>query len=372
LVSHTRLLNGARLDTATGRVTVGAGATWHDLNAATLPYGRTVPSGNASSTGVVGVALGGGVGVFTRAWGLTCDHLVRVGLVDAEGRHSDVGPDRHPDLFWLARGAGRGLGVVTELEFETRPIGREVATAQCFYPLERAREVMAAFFAAVRSSPRQVSPQLTLRRLPDAPALDAALRGRWLVAVGAAYAGPTSAAQAALEPFGRLDEPNEPVVDLSGNYPVLESAPPWSATLRAHSWGYFLDEPDEDMIATVLGAFHPGRPPGASVTLRTLGGAAAETGDEATAFAHRQARFLLTVQVEWHDPDLDEPCMRWCDDLGSAIRDGGARGVYANFCGEGPRFPALRRAAYADVARVDDILHTHDPRGVFREMAMRP
>ncbi|MDA2810920.1 FAD-binding oxidoreductase [Nocardiopsis sp. RSe5-2] len=369
VVVDMRGLDRVVLDPGTGRVTAGAGATWRDVAAATVPYGRAVPTGNAPSTGVVGVALGGGIGVFTRAWGLTCDRVVRVGLVDPEGRRRDVGPDRDPDLFWLARGAGRGIGVVTEIEFDTRPVAPEIATAQAFYPLSDAVDVLEAFARAVGASPDQVSPQATLRRLPDSAGLPPALRGRWLVAVGAAYAGPPHEAGPVLEPFRRL---GEPVADLSGDHPVQEPAQPWRSTLRAHSFGAFLDALGPATVRTIAAAFGGGRPPGASVTLRSMGGAAAEADDDATAFAHRRARFLLTAQAEWDDPRDDEACTAWCEALERSVRSEGATGVYGNFCADLEGFAARRADAYGATDRIDAILRRHDPDGVFRGMAMRP
>src|SRR2546430_426926 len=64
------------IDGQSDRVTVGAGARLIDLYDAVAARGQGVPAGSCASVGVTGLTLGGGMGVLSRAWGLTCDELV--------------------------------------------------------------------------------------------------------------------------------------------------------------------------------------------------------------------------------------------------------------------------------------------------------
>lgn len=60
----------------------------------------------------------GGYGFFSRRFGLTCDSLKRVRMVDGLGQVHDS--DTDPELLWACRGGGTaGLGVVTQLEYTT-------------------------------------------------------------------------------------------------------------------------------------------------------------------------------------------------------------------------------------------------------------
>ncbi len=79
------------------------------MDAATAPHGLIVPAGIMSETGVAGLALGGGIGWFSRKHGLTCDQFVSLELVLASGEVIEVTADEHPDLLWALQGRRRQL-----------------------------------------------------------------------------------------------------------------------------------------------------------------------------------------------------------------------------------------------------------------------
>ncbi len=90
-------------------VHAGGGCLLGTVDAATAPHALIVPAGIMSETGVAGLALGGGIGWFSRKYGLTCDQFVSLELVLASGEVIEVTADSHPDLFWALRGRRRQL-----------------------------------------------------------------------------------------------------------------------------------------------------------------------------------------------------------------------------------------------------------------------
>lgn len=83
-----------------------------------LPKGRLLPSGSCASVGLSGITLGGGYGLFARQFGLTCDYLSGVRMIDAGGNIIDS--DDYPELLWACRGAGNGnFGIITQMRFDT-------------------------------------------------------------------------------------------------------------------------------------------------------------------------------------------------------------------------------------------------------------
>lgn len=122
LVIDLSQMNRLQLD-AGGRLTAGPGCKLGQLFEYLLPRERLIPTGSCGGVGIAGLTLGGGYGMFSRKYGLTCDSLTRVRLVDGQGRLQDSRAT--PELLWACRGGGNGnFGIVTSLEFDTQPAPR--------------------------------------------------------------------------------------------------------------------------------------------------------------------------------------------------------------------------------------------------------
>lgn len=66
--------------------TIEAGANLGTIYKELWNYGVTIPAGTSASVGIVGLALGGGIGMLSRLYGLTCDQLMEVEMVQACGK----------------------------------------------------------------------------------------------------------------------------------------------------------------------------------------------------------------------------------------------------------------------------------------------
>ncbi|HEY3556594.1 MAG TPA: FAD-binding oxidoreductase [Kribbella sp.] len=129
-VGASTIANGLQVDVgglksmsySNGVLTVGAGARLYDVHAFLDRYGRSLPTGTCPTVGVAGLTLGGGMGVHTRTYGLTCDRVVGMSVVTADGKVHNVSASSDADLFAALRGGGGGnLGVVTSFQFATIP-----------------------------------------------------------------------------------------------------------------------------------------------------------------------------------------------------------------------------------------------------------
>src|SRR5207245_7946399 len=123
IVIDLSLMQGSRVEPGTRRVRAQGGVRWREFDHETQAHGLAVPGGVISTTGIAGLTLGGGLGWLTRRFGLSCDNLVSVDLVTADGRQLVCSETSNPDLFWGLRGGGGNFGVATSFEYRLHPVG---------------------------------------------------------------------------------------------------------------------------------------------------------------------------------------------------------------------------------------------------------
>ncbi len=141
-----------------GRVSavVGAGTQLVDFYDQLSQAGVLVPGGSCPTVGIAGLALGGGVGVLGRKYGLTCDAIESVRIVTADGRLLTCDPTHDADLYWACRGGGGGnFGVVTSFTFGAVPIP-ELALWTLDWPPSAAADVLGAWLAWVHTTPDEL------------------------------------------------------------------------------------------------------------------------------------------------------------------------------------------------------------------------
>lgn len=123
-------------------LTVGAGAKLYDVHAFLDKHGKSLPTGTCPTVGIAGLTLGGGLGVHTRAFGLTCDRIQSLGVITADGVARNVSATSDPDLFWALRGGGGGnLGIVTSFKLITIP-ATKLGFFRLTWPESRAADVV--------------------------------------------------------------------------------------------------------------------------------------------------------------------------------------------------------------------------------------
>lgn len=336
LVIDLSAIAGVHVDPAARTARVGAGATWGDVDRATQVHGLATTGGEVSGTGVAGLTLGGGLGVMMRAHGLSCDNLRSVEIVTADGAVRTASADVHPDLFWAARGGGRGIGVVTSFELALHPLGPEVAGALVLYRYEDAAAVLRAWRDVAAGAPRTVAPELALWSIPPLPDVAEEMHGAPVVVVAGVFVGPAADAGPVLAPLRGLATP---VADLSATSSYVESQSAldglFPAGARYYWKSHFVDELTDDLVDELV-AVGAGRPtPESVVFLRTLGGAIADVAGDETAYPHRGALFNVSVDASWHDPALDASAVAWARSSWDRLAPFATGGVYLNFAGLG-------------------------------------
>lgn len=155
LVADLAALRSVSVDTHARTATVGAGALLADVYTALSARGVAIGAGSCPTVGITGLTLGGGVGVLSRAYGLTCDQLRSAEVVTADGRIRTVDAHTDADLFWALRGGGGSFGALTSLTFAVRP-APTIETFFLQWPFSAAGDVLTAWQGWIRDVPREL------------------------------------------------------------------------------------------------------------------------------------------------------------------------------------------------------------------------
>lgn len=369
LVVDLSEMRGVHVDPKVRTARAQGGATWADLDRETQVFGLAAPGGVVSTTGIAGLTLGGGLGWLRRKHGLSCDNLISVDVVTADGELVTASEDDNADLFWAVRGGGGNFGVVTSFEYRLHEVGPTVMAAVTMYPDEAADEALPAWKAFVEDASDEVSSQAYFWVIPDVDAFPEEARGRRVFITTAVYAGPADEGERVLQP---LREFARPLVDLSGQMPYTAVQQLFDPFLPKHERLYYFKSTDlarlDDEVMDAITAGARARPvPSMLIAIWHYGGAVSRVGAEETAFGSRDTEFLFSVDAIWDDPADTAEVIAYSRKFLADMQPYAADGMYVNFPGLGEEGDALTRSAYgANYERLVALKNRYDPGNLFR------
>jgi FAD/FMN-containing dehydrogenase len=326
--------------------TVGAGARLGAVYDALQDHGLVVPAGTCPPVGIAGLALGGGLGILGRRYGVTSDQLLRAQIVLADGRILECDENHHDDLFWALRGAGAGnFGVVTSFDFRT--VSAPHATnLHATWPYSQAAAVIEGWQRWAPHGPDELAASLKVTANGDAdtpPSVDiyAAMLGTESDAIGLldelvarVGADPITATHAHMS----FPETRRFWAQLGVAEPGTDQAPPPEVTQPQHLFAkseFFRRPLPGDAIAALLATFTLGRAPGESRELDFMpwGGAYNRVPPDATAFVHRAELFQLkhAAVVDPATTSAREAAHRWITRSWASVHPWGSGRVFQNF-----------------------------------------
>lgn len=298
IVLRTGSLHNIDVDTVRRRVTVGAGVRWQELNDVLGDTGLTGLPGSSGDVGVVGYTVGGGLSWFGRRYGLACEWLVAVDIVDAAGNPRHVTAESEPDLFWALRGGGGDFGIVTgiELALLDRP---GVYGGRLTWPAEYAPQVLTAYAEFTAEMPDELSMWAWLLELPHVEGIPDGIRGVPTVAIDVVYLGDAATCERLLAPM-RSELPG-PTADSLGPVPLsrlgdIAAEPVDPMPLLDHTT--LLHRFDAEVVRTLLEARPTDEPSALNVLeIRRLGGALDRSDSGGAAGPVGQPYMMMTGGV---------------------------------------------------------------------------
>jgi FAD/FMN-containing dehydrogenase len=357
LVIDLSAMRGIRVDPVARTARAEPGLTWGEFDRETQAFGLATTGGVISTTGIAGLTLGGGIGWLARKHGLTCDNLLSVDIVTADGRLRHASATEHPDLYWGVRGGGGNFGVVTSFEYRLHPVGPEVLAGLLIHPRARAREVLRVYRDLTRTAPEDLGAYAVLTTAPD---------GAPVTIVAVCHHGARAAGEAVLRAIRAWGPPLMDVVQpmpYTAFQTIMNDAMP--AGQRVYWRSSFLRDLTDEAIDTIVAQSEAQPSPMSASIVEFYGGAVNRVGAADTAYPHRDALYLLNMVTLWPDTGQDARNIEWVRAISSAIRPFSTGRTYVNFLGdEGEE--RVRQAYGANYERLVALKRTYDPDNLFR------
>jgi hypothetical protein len=302
-------------------IKVGPGCTLSKLYDTLLPKQRIIPGGSCAGVALGGLSLGGGYGLNSRRFGLTCDSLLEVTMVDGKG--NIINSKNDAELLWACRGGGNGnFGVVTELTFKTHPAP---ATMQSFrfksfkMTGAAAKEKMRQWFEITATLPNSC--------------FSAFLLNNKTMYILLTNTGPHNAAVqkavAQLKALGTNNTQNTPT-PLAKALKVYYGRP-HPLPFKNASAGLYKNFADiEGCIEKVLDIVTQN--PGMIYQVNTLGGEVLRSGDANTSsFPHREYLYFSELQAYWGGAAQQQKLMTSFQRIQEVFEAHGIKAQYRNY-----------------------------------------
>jgi hypothetical protein len=352
-------MKGIRVDPARLTARAEPGLTWAEFDRETQAFGLATTGGVVSTTGISGLTLGGGIGWLSRAYGLSCDNLLSVDIVTADGQLRTASADENADLFWAVRGGGGNFGVVTSFEFRLHQVGPAFLGGLLIWPRTMARDVLRLHRDFTQRAPENASAYAALGTSPD---------GVPVVVWIAFHHGPIAEGEALFQPLRSFGPPVADLIQPMSYVALQQMLDPLNPPGNRVYWkSSILKSTDDDVLDAIIDNAAAMPSPLSSAILEFYGGATNRVGVEETAYPLRDATYALNAISVWTDPAQDEPNIKWSRGLFDAMQPFSPGSVYVNFLGLGDDTDDRVKAAYGpNYARLSHIKAKFDPTNLFR------
>jgi FAD/FMN-containing dehydrogenase len=385
LVIDVTRMNAVIVNAGTSTATIGAGARLIDVYNTVTQYGLILPAGSCPTVGISGLTLGGGVGVLSRKYGLTCDNLLSAQIITADGNMLTCEANNNADLFWALRGGGGGnFGIVTSFVLQLHPVAA-LTLFTLDWPWSAAANVVDAWQNWVSQAPDELWSNCLLLSTNDTSSTP-------IVRVNGVYvgnAGPlnpllnqlvTRVGSAPAGNYVFTDSLLETMMVEAGCYGIsvaachLPSQNPQGQLSRDTSGAksdYFtnllprqgiqvlVNEMSRRQSSSILGA--------GGIGLDSYGGAINRIAPDATAFIHRDAQFSAQYTANWKADAQDSVITAnysWLNDLWQRMRPYASGAAYQNYVD--PDLSNWQQAYYgANLPRLQQIKASYDPGDFF-------
>jgi len=370
LVIDVRGMQGIKLSGDSKSVTIGAGSSLGSVYEALASSHLAIPAGSCFPVGVAGHSLGGGFGLLGRPFGLACDNILSMEVVDASGKILTASEQENPDLFWALRGGGNGnFGVVTNFKFRTSAVNMVAKFAITWTrPVTQAVKIVQAWQQWLENVPSSITGTLHLTK---------AKGGLIQVHMAGLSVQSESSLKVELKRLQRLAGAASVLGTKTMSFhqaaTIFDGGEPNPDSILMKAKSDYVTEPmTEQGILTLLNGLV--KAPGEiAVLCDTYGGAINKVAADATAFVHRaNTRYVMQYYMQWDSAGATNTNIAMMRTLYASMRPYVSGGCYVNYCdldlGDG-----YAKAYWGDnLPRLTKIKAEVDPKNIFRHAQSVP
>jgi hypothetical protein len=363
LVIDLSNINSVHVEPKSKTVRVGGGAVWGDVDHATHHFKLAVPTGTVSTTGVGGLALGGGIGYLTRKFGLTVDSILEVDMVLADGSFVTANSKENTDLYWAVRGGGGNFGVITSFLFQGHPVHTNFAGPTLWH-IDKIDKVLEWYRDFILKADEELYGFFVILTVPSPP-FPEALGGKKMCGIVWCYLGDHKNADKVFKPVRDMKPDFEHIGPMP--HPMLNSM--FDALLPSGLQWYwkadFINEIPDEAIAMHAKFGNQLPTPLSQIHIYPINGEAHKVGKQDTPWAYRDANWAQVIVGIDPDPANNNKITNWAKDYYNALHPFSAGGAYVNFMMEEGE-DRVKASYKGNYDRLVKIKNKYDPNNVFR------
>lgn len=310
LVIDVSKMKEVEVNSITHIATIQPGIRGGELYAVLYKEGLTQVGGTCADVGISGLALTGGMGPLLRKYGLTCDTLIALEMVNAKGDVMYVTKDNeYKDLFWACRGGGAGnFGVVISIMLQVYPAPKVTWFNIGWNWNQPFEEIINTWQKLFSNGDKKWFSHIDIwaKHFPSEKLKKLPLK------VLGVYYGTAVEAKKDLEPLLKIGQPQEQTIELIDWVQAIKNFEDATAVFLTEkpeyksSGAYAMQPLPKEAVKIIVDTLQNSHSPLFNVLLFSLGGACSDISPTDSAYFYRKAVFFLDYSIQWLNLEEDK------------------------------------------------------------------
>ncbi len=366
LVIDLSPMKNIQVDEANNTALIEGGCLLGDVDPALHPYGKTVPTGILSTTGIAGLTLGGGVGHLTRKYGLTIDSLKEVNMVLADGSQVKANANENSDLFWAVRGGGGNFGIVTSFLFDMKDASM-VFAGPMMWEVEHTEKILKYYREFIVNADNNIYGYFAFLTVPPVAPFPEEHQMKKMCAIQWCNTMDEETGNKAVQPFRDLITPT---IDFTGYVPFPALQTMFDALYpKGMQWywkAHYVKEISDTAVDLHLRNAEKLPTPYSTMHMYPVNGAAHTVKSDDTAFSYRDANWAQVIVGVDPDPANKDKITDWSKQYWEDMKEHSLPGAYINFMMEDEGQKRVEDSYRGNYSRLAKIKGKYDPNNFFR------